>query len=205
MNRVIFIVEDIVSSSGENTGENSLVGRVTSQLIEMSSESVEEPIHVLMDTDGGNMKTALSLFDLFKASPAPIYTYGLSEICSAGVLIFIAGEKRYAMPHSQFMMHPSTLNVSGSTVDFKSTSETLKKQGKIVKDLFVESTKMSSKKFEELHSRTNYMWAAEAKQVGIITDIIDKLPSDLLKPQAKTNVAEAAVHLQGLAEIIGKL
>jgi len=49
------------------------------------------------------------------------------------------------------------------------------------------------------------MWAAEAKQVGIITDIIDKLPSDLLKPQAKTNVAEAAVHLQGLAEIIGKL
>jgi len=205
MNRVIFIVEDIVSSSGDNTGENSLVGRVSSQLIEMASESVKEPIHILMDTDGGNMKTALSLFDFFKASPAPVYTYGLSEICSAGVLIFIAGEKRYAMPHTQFMMHPSTLNVSGSTVDFKSTSETLKKQGEIVKELFTKYTKMSPKRFEQLHSRTNYMWAEEAKQVGIITDIITKLPPALLQPKSKTNVAEAAVHLQGLAEIIGKL
>jgi len=205
VNRIIFITENIVSTSGEDTRENSLIGRVAAQIIELNSMSTEDPIYVVIDTDGGNLKTALSLFDILRSSIAPVHTLGLSEVSSAGVLIFLAGDKRIAFPRTQFMTHPSTLNVTGSSLDFKTTSETLSSQGEIVKDLFKDRANISKKKFEKLHSKVNFMWADRAKKEGIVTQIEHKLPIELIQHKTDKNFAEAAMHLQGLAEIIGMM
>ena len=94
MDRSIFITEDITPTSGDSTKENSLTGKIISQTYALAAEG-SEPIHVFIDTDGGSLKVALTIYDMLKATKCPIFTYGLSEVCSAGVVIFLAGEKRF--------------------------------------------------------------------------------------------------------------
>ena len=171
--RTIFITEEIISTSGED----SLVRRITEQLLVFEAQSEKDPIHVFLDTNGGDIKVALCLFDLFKMCKAPIHTYGLSEVSSAGILIFLAGSKRFSFKHTQFMSHPSTISMTASSVDFESTADTLVSQGSKVKEIFKTVLRISEKKFKELHSRTNYMWADEALKLKIVTDILKELPS----------------------------
>ena len=179
MNRLIYITEDIRSTSGSFQREDSLMKRITDDVIYLNLIS-NDPIHVLLDTDGGNLKTALAIYDVFMSSNAPIYTYALSEVSSAGVLIYIAGKKRFAFKHSQFMTHESSLSVGGSKKDFEATAAQCLEQNAQVEPIFKKRIGMGIRKFKKLHEVSNYMWAEEAKKHKIVTNIIDKIPETLI-------------------------
>ncbi len=179
MNRIIYITEDIRSTSGDHQREASLIRRVFDDINYLNLLG-KDPIHVFIDTDGGNLKTALSIFDILRSSKAPIYTYALSEVSSAGTVIYISGEKRYAFKHSQFMTHESSLSVGGSKRDFEATAKQCLEQNGKVFNLFKSRCKMSKKRYMEMHEVSTYLWANKAKQYNIVTDIISKLPSSVI-------------------------
>ncbi len=181
MNRLIFITEDIRCTSGDAAKEQSLIRRITDDIVYLNLISQKEPIHVLIDTDGGNLKTAMAIYDVLLASKAPIFTYGLSEVSSAGVLIYIAGKKRFAFKHTQFMTHESSLSVAGSKKDFEATSAQCIEQNDQVEKLFKERLKMGPRNFKKLHEVSNYLWAPDAKKYKIVTDIMDTLPTVLIQ------------------------
>ena len=89
MDRVVFITQEIVAGS-EATNEGHLLRNVTSQIIRCSMASTVKPIHIFIDTIGGDIKTALTLHDIIRASGAPIHTYAMSEVSSAGVMLFLS-------------------------------------------------------------------------------------------------------------------
>lgn len=179
MNRVIYLTEDIAPTSGENIRDNSLIKQFSESLF-MADNKENLPIHVMIDTDGGNVKTALAIYDIMQSTHAPVYTYALSEVSSAGVLIYIGGERRFAFNHSQFMLHPASLTVSGNHLEFDNTMSMVKSQTERVEDIFKKRIRMGKRKFNNLHSSTNFMTCQEAKKLKIVTTIIDKLPLELL-------------------------
>ena len=180
MNRLIYITEDIRSTTGEFQKENSLVRRIFDDVAYLNLMS-SDPIHVLIDTDGGNLKTALTVFDIFRSSKAPIYTYALSEVSSAGTIIYLAGDKRFAFIHTQFMMHESSLSVGGSKKDFEHTAAQCLEQNNKVFPIFKSRIKMGRRKFDKLHEHSNYLWAEEAKKHKMVTEILEKFPTHLLQ------------------------
>ena len=180
MNRLIYITEDIRSTSGAFQKDDSLIRRITDDVIYLNLISTKDPIHVLVDTDGGNLKTALAIYDVLLSSHAPIYTYGLSEVSSAGVIIFIAGKKRFAFKHTQFMTHESSLSVGGSKRDFESTAAQCLSQNAQVEKLFKEKIKMGARNFKKLHTVSTFMWAEEAKKYKIVTEIMKEIPECLI-------------------------
>tara|TARA_B100001250_G_C19813988_1_gene797257 strand:+ start:1015 stop:1614 length:600 start_codon:yes stop_codon:yes gene_type:complete len=180
MNRLIYITEDIRSTSNVHQREDSLIRRITDDIIYLNLISQKDPINVLIDTDGGNLKTALAIYDVLLSSKAPIHTYGLSEVSSAGVLIYIAGKKRFAFKHTQFMTHESSLSVGGSKRDFESTAAQCLAQNAQVEKIFKEKIKMGARNFKKLHTVSNYLWADDAKKYKIVTNIISELPKTLI-------------------------
>ncbi len=180
MDRTIFITEDITPTSGDQgTKENSLVAKVLNQAYALAAEG-SEPIHVFIDTDGGSLKVALTIYDILKATKCEIHTYGLSEVCSAGVVIYLAGEKRFAFKHTQFMTHPASLSASGNHLDFDRSVDIIKTQGKAGRTLFKNILGVDDKQFDSLHDLTTYKFADDAKKLGLVTDIIDSYPEELL-------------------------
>tara|TARA_B100000131_G_scaffold212158_1_gene204013 strand:- start:106 stop:687 length:582 start_codon:yes stop_codon:yes gene_type:complete len=185
MDRTIYITEDIIPTSGDQgTKENSLVGKIMSQTYALAAEGTE-PIHVFIDTDGGSLKVALTIYDMLKSTKCPIHTYGLSEVCSAGVVIYLAGEKRFAFKHTQFMTHPASLSASGNHLDFDRSVDVIRAQGLAGRNIFKDVLKVNDELFDKLHDLTTYKFADEAKELGLVTDIIDSYPEELLEGYRK--------------------
>lgn len=180
MNRLIYLTEDIVSSSGDAAGGVSLTQRISEDIVRLNLINSDAPIHVLIDTDGGNLKTALSIYDMLKTSICPIYTYALSEVSSAGIIIFAAGEKRFCFQHSLFMTHPGSISFASSDLEFDHISELMLSQGEVAKALVKKVLKVSNKKYNMLFAKTNYFWAQEAKKINLVTQILTELPGELL-------------------------
>lgn len=181
MNRLIYITEDIPGCGANgNEKEEAIVRRVLDQVLFLNTVDKDKPIHVLIDTNGGCVKTALSIYDILNMSEAPIYTYALSEVSSAGVLVFLAGAKRIAFKHSQFMTHPSTMSMHGSDRDIDQIAESLKEQNVKTKAIFKKKLKLSEKKYKKLHDAINYMWAEEAKKFKIVTEVVESFPDELI-------------------------
>jgi len=182
MVRKLFITEDITATSGDGVKDNSLIKNIVEGISSLDN-CKKEPIHVFLDTDGGNIKTALSIYDLLRACNAPIHTYAMSEVSSAGVLIYLAGKKRYAFKHTEFMTHPSSLSITANSLEIQETLNMLLEQGKKVERIFKNRLSMGKKKFNSLHSSTTWIDSIYAKKLRIVTDIIDKIPLELLSEE----------------------
>tara|TARA_B100000131_G_scaffold323098_1_gene379815 strand:- start:3532 stop:4128 length:597 start_codon:yes stop_codon:yes gene_type:complete len=195
MNRIIYITEDIRSTSGDYQRENSLIRRVFDDVNYLNLLG-KDPIHVFIDTDGGNLKTALSIFDILRLSKAPIYTYALSEVSSAGTVIYLAGDKRFAFTHSQFMMHESSLSVGGSKKDFEYTAAQCLEQNAKVFPIFNSRIKMGKRKFDKLHEHSNYLWAEEAKKHKMVTEILTEMPNHLIKASMEYALEPIALEMK---------
>ncbi len=59
-----------------------------------------------MSTEGGNMTAGFALYFFLKSLPLPLVTYNIGSVESVGVVIFLAGQRRYACPGSRFLIHP---------------------------------------------------------------------------------------------------
>lgn len=59
-----------------------------------------------LSTEGGNMTAGFALYFFLKSLPLPLTTYNVGSVESVGVIIFLAGEKRYACPRTRFLVHP---------------------------------------------------------------------------------------------------
>lgn len=69
-------------------------------------QSGASEIELHMSTEGGNMTAGFALYFFLKSLPLPLTTHNIGSIESVGVVIFLAGQKRYACPGARFLVHP---------------------------------------------------------------------------------------------------
>jgi ATP-dependent Clp protease, protease subunit len=69
-------------------------------------QSGASEIELHMSTEGGNMTAGFALYFFLKSLPLPLTTYNVGSVESVGVVIFLAGQKRYACPGTRFLVHP---------------------------------------------------------------------------------------------------
>ena len=70
----------------------------------LQSGATEIALH--LSTEGGNMTAGFALYFFLKSLPLPLTTHNVGSVESVGVVIFLAGEKRYACPRTRFLVHP---------------------------------------------------------------------------------------------------
>lgn len=182
--RQIFLIDEITGSTFEQ------VKNLFDSLLE---ESLTEPIHFVMGTVGGDVRSMLGIMNLILLSPAPCYTYILSETCSAGSWIYLSGHKRFCPKTNivSLMLHPMEWNKVDSMGNHALHNKYVEKLSQQLITFTVGRTLLTKQRLQRLAAtETAYFVGEELFQYGIATDELTTsafwaLSSSLKKPITK--------------------
>lgn len=136
-----------------------------------------EEVHLLLSTPGGYVQNGLNLYNVLRAMPFKLVTHNVGNVDSIGNALFLAGDERYACPHSTFMFHGVGFESNpAERLEEKSLRE--KMQGlladqKRIGAIIEERTNLDSGNVAELFREAQTKDAAYAVSTGIVDDVRD--------------------------------
>lgn len=165
MDRILFL-------SGEVVGDN--MDTLVAQMLFLDSVN-HEPIHLYINSGGGECYSGLELISVMRYIKSPVYTTVLGLAASMGAVIASSGEKghRKALPYSRFMIHQPSSGVGYST--FKDQQIHLREMENLKWDLYevlAENSGKTKEEIERLCDRDNWMKAEEAIALGFLDAIV---------------------------------
>ena len=108
------------------------------------------PIHIHVNSPGGDAFSGLSIVDTIKSCRTPVYTYIDGSAASAATLIAMAGDKRYASKNSFMLLHQPSLVWGGKLDEFMDEVENQKSIYEKIKNIYLENSDISEDDLEEL-------------------------------------------------------
>lgn len=141
-----------------------------------------QPIILYINSPGGSVSDGYGLIDAILTSETPVYTVNQALCASMGFLIFLAGDKRFSMPHAEFLMHDGSTFTMDSTAKARDRMEFEGQIEAMTKKYVQSRTKITDNIYDQKYRVEWYMLPEEAKKHGIVTDIIgiDSPLSDIL-------------------------
>lgn len=131
-----------------------------------------KPIILYVTSNGGDVDAGFALVDVILSSETPVYVINQGYQYSMGFLIGLAGHKRFAMPHSKFLMHDGSQFIYNSGAKAQDQMEFNKKQEERIKQYVLSRTKITSEMYDSQMRKEWYMFADEAKALGVTDYII---------------------------------
>ena len=129
----------------------------------------------------------MAIYDTMQFIKSDVCTYCIGHAASGGAVILAAGTKgkRFALPHSQVMLHQPWGGVSGQASDIEIQAAEIIKTKKMICDVLAHHTGLSTDKIREETERDRYMSAEEAKEYGLIDEVLKAEEEDSSKSQKK--------------------
>ncbi|RKY78872.1 ATP-dependent Clp endopeptidase proteolytic subunit ClpP [candidate division KSB1 bacterium] len=163
--RIIFIGSPI---------DDTVASLVIAQLLFLEAEDPEKDIYIYLNTPGGHVSSGLAIYDTMQHVRPDISTICMGQASSMGALLLAAGAqgKRSALPHARIMIHQPLGGAQGQATDIEiQTKEILTLRQKL-NEILVKHTGQSIKKIETDTDRNFFMSAEEAKDYGIIDEVL---------------------------------
>ena len=163
--RIIFITGPI---------DDSVSTIVTAQLLFLEAENPKKEISLYINSPGGVVTSGMAIYDTMQFIRPPVSTLCIGQAASMGSLLLAAGEKgmRYCLPHSRVMVHQPSGGFSGQASDIERHAEDIIKIKKKLNKLYVKHTGQEYSKIENTLDRDYFMDSNEAKDFGIIDNVI---------------------------------
>lgn len=138
-------------------------------------------VYLMISTPGGNVMSGLNLYNVLRSMPFKLITHNVGNVDSIGNMIFLAGEERYACPHSTFMFHGVGFDITQPTrLEEKSLRERLESilaDQQRIGSIIRERTRIGEEEVKMLFLEAKTKDATYARTNGIIHDIRDvKIP-----------------------------
>lgn len=154
-----------------------LADRITQQLLFLQDLS-DDPIKVYINSQGGHVESGDTIHDMFQFVKPRIIVIGTGWVASAAITIYLGAEKkdRFSLPNTRYLIHQPAGGVYGQASDINIEANELIKMRKRVNRIISEATGQSLEKVENDTDRNFWMSAAEAKEYGIVSNIITALP-----------------------------
>ena len=164
-NRIVFLGTPI---------NDQVANVIVAQLLFLNSEDPEKDINFYINSPGGQVTSGLAIYDTMQMIQAPVATYAVGVTASMGTVLLTAGAKgkRYALPHATIHMHPASSGSQGYTEDVRIA---FREQERVQTQLFHLVGRHSGhdwKDIEEMFIRDRYMNAVEAKNFGLIDEVL---------------------------------
>lgn len=158
-----------------------LAGVVVAQLLYLNSVDSKLPIHLYIQSPGGVVYSGMAIYDTMKMLSAPVSTYAVGFTGSMATFLLSAGEKgkRFALPHATIHMHPTGGGAQGYTEDVRIATREQERLQTQLFHLMGKHTGHTWQEIEEFFLRDKYLNAYEAKQYGIIDEVMGD-SSDLI-------------------------
>ncbi|KAH6641378.1 Clp protease-domain-containing protein [Chaetomium tenue] len=163
--------------------DDTVSAAIVAQLLWLESDNPDKPITMYINSPGGEVSSGLAIYDTMTYIKSPVSTVCVGGAASMGAILMIGGEpgKRYALPHSSIMVHQPLGGTRGQAADIliyatqiQRVREQLNRivQKHINKSLGYEKYDMQA--VNDMMERDKYLTAEEAKEMGIIDEILHK-------------------------------
>ncbi|MEM9964197.1 MAG: ATP-dependent Clp protease proteolytic subunit [Asticcacaulis sp.] len=156
--------------------EDGMATSICAQLLFLESENPKKEISMYINSPGGQVTSALAIYDTMQYIKSPVTTVCMGMAASAGSLILQAGEagQRISLPNSKIMVHQPSGGARGMASDIEIQAEDIRKTKKLLNEIYVKHTGQSYETIEKTLDRDRYMTAAEAKEFGLIDHVYEK-------------------------------
>ena len=166
--RIVFIGSPI---------EDNLANTVIAQLLFLQTEDAEKDIHIYVNSPGGVVSSGLAIYDTMQYIKPDIATYCLGQAASMGALLLTAGAKgkRFVLPHSRIMIHQPMGGFQGQASDIEIHAKEILKLKETLNTILSNHTGQPLDKIEDDTERDYFMSGQEAKEYGIIDEVIETM------------------------------
>ncbi len=148
---------------------------VVAQLLHLEAENPSKEISMYINSPGGVVTSGLSIYDTMQYIRPKIATLVVGQAASMGSLLLAAGEKgmRLSLPNSSIMVHQPSGGYQGQATDIMIHARHTERLKRQLNEIYVKHTSQSLESVEEALERDNFMNPTEAKEWGLIDEIVD--------------------------------
>jgi len=153
-------------------------GGLIMRLLELQAKSPDRDINLYVNSPGGSVDDTLAVYDTMQFLSCDVATYCVGHAASGAAMILAAGTKgkRFALPHSKVMIHQPWGGVTGQATDIQIQAEEILKSKRLLNELLAKHTGRNIEQIERETERDRYMTPAEAKEYGIVDEIVESAP-----------------------------
>ncbi len=164
----------IVMLSGEVN--DAVASTIVAQFLFLEAEDPEKDIYFYINSPGGVVTAGMAIFDTMNYIRPNVATICIGQAASMGAFLLSSGEKgkRYALPHARIMIHQPLGGAQGQATDIAIQAEEILRMKKELNGILAKNTGQSIKTVEKDTDRDNFMSAQEAKEYGMIDEVLIK-------------------------------
>ena len=170
----LLLKERIIMLSGEINDDVATL--VVSQLLYLSSIDSKKDISIYINSPGGSVTAGMAIYDTMQLIDNDIKTICIGLAASMGAFLLAGGTKgkRYALPNSEIMIHQPLGGVKGQVTDIEIITKRLLNTKKNMNKILAKNTNQDETTIEKDTERDNFMDPYEAKEYGLIDEVIKK-------------------------------
>jgi ATP-dependent Clp protease protease subunit len=149
---------------------------IVAQLLFLESEDPDKGINLYINSPGGSVTAGLAIYDTMQYVKCPVSTICVGQAASMGALLLLAGAsgKRYALPNARIMIHQPLGGAQGQASDIDIQAKEILRLRSYINGLIVKHTGHTIERIEKDTERDYFMSAEEARQYGIIDEVVSK-------------------------------
>ena len=165
--RIIFLGDEV---------NDATAGLIVAQLLFLEAEDPDKDIHLYINSPGGSVTAGMAIYDTMQYIKPDVSTICIGLAASMGAFLLNAGAKgkRFALPNSEIMIHQPLGGAKGQATDIEIHAKWILKIRERLNQILSERTGQPIEKIQEDTERDNFMSAQEAKEYGLIDEVIEK-------------------------------
>ena len=165
--RIIFLSDEV---------NDTTASLVVAQLLFLEAEDPDKDIHLYINSPGGSVTAGMAIYDTMQYIKPDVSTICIGMAASMGAFLLNAGAKgkRFALPNSEIMIHKPLGGAKGQATDIEIHAKWILKIKERLNKILSERTGQPIEKIQEDTERDNFMSAQEAKEYGLIDEVIEK-------------------------------
>lgn len=165
--RIIFLSDEV---------NDTTASLVVAQLLFLEAEDPDKDIHLYINSPGGSVTAGMAIYDTMQYIKPDVSTICIGLAASMGAFLLNAGAKgkRFALPNSEIMIHQPLGGAKGQATDIEIHAKWILKIKERLNKILSERTGQPIEKIQEDTERDNFMSAQEAKEYGLIDEVIEK-------------------------------
>ena len=167
--RIIFLGDEV---------NDATAGLIVAQLLFLESEDPDKDIHLYINSPGGSITAGMAIYDTMQYIKPDVSTICIGMAASMGAFLLAAGAKgkRLALPNSEIMIHQPLGGTRGQATDIEIDSKRILKMKDTLNQILSERTGQPLEKIQMDTERDNFMSSIEAKEYGLIDEVITNRP-----------------------------
>ena len=167
--RIIFLGDEV---------NDVTAGLVVAQLLFLEAEDPDKDIHLYINSPGGSVTAGMAIYDTMQYIKPDVSTICIGMAASMGAFLLNAGAKgkRYALPNSTIMIHQPLGGAKGQATDIEIHARWILQIKERLNQILSERTGQPLEKIKADTERDNFMSAMEAKEYGLVDEVIDQRP-----------------------------